>query len=96
MPLADVLRPVLRGMRPAKQDAIDRVRRVWGTVVGDATARKSRLVSCRDGELLVEVPSAALRQHLSVFRREEVLAALQKRLPDLSIQSLKFRVSGGF
>jgi hypothetical protein len=94
--MGDLLRPVLRGMRPVKRDAADQIRSAWPAIVGEGAARRSRVVACRDGELLIEVSSAALRQHLSVFLREDILSGLRKHLPELEVDSLKCRVSGGF
>jgi len=96
VPLADALRPLMRGIRPAKRAGVERVKEVWPAVVGAAAAKRTRVAACKDGELLIEVSSAALRQHLSVFQREEILRGLRERLPELSIESLKCRVSGGF
>ena len=96
MPLADLLRSEMRGIRPKKRDPIGPVREIWPEVVGAAAAKRSRVASCREGELIIEVSSAALRQHLAVFRREEILAAIRKSLPEIRLESLKCRVSGGF
>ncbi|MHC4953213.1 MAG: DciA family protein [Planctomycetota bacterium] len=94
--LADIVQPILRGMRPKKRDPAARIREVWESVVGAASAKRSRVAACRDGELVIDVSSAALRQHLAVFRHEEVVGALKKALPDVQIDRLKCRVSGGF
>ena len=96
VPMADALRPLMRRIRPAKRAEVERVREVWPSVVGAAKAQRSRVAAWRDGEVLIEVSSAALRQHLSVFQREEILRGLRERLPELRIESLKCRVSGGF
>ena len=95
-PLADILKPVMRGIRPAKRDPIGQVREIWPEVVGSQAAQRSRVASCREGELVIEVSSAALRQHLAVFRREEILRAIRESLPGIHLETLKCRVSGGF
>jgi hypothetical protein len=94
--MADLLRPMMRGIRPGKRDETGRVREIWPDVVGFAAAKRSRVASCREGELVVEVASAALRQHLAIFRREEILKSIRERLPEARLESLKCRVSGGF
>lgn len=94
--MADVLKPLMRGIRPAKKDMTEEIRSVWAQVVGSAASKKSRVAGFRDGELVIDVSSSALRQHLSVFRREEILTALRQHLPEIRLDSLKCRVSGGF
>jgi len=81
----------MRQLRPKKADPLAAVRAVWPELVGEATAKRSRLASLKDGELTVDVASAALRQHLSVFRREEILGALR----EIGVERLRCRVSGG-
>ena len=93
--MAELLKPVMRGIRPPRRDPAEAVRAVWGSVVGEKTASRARVAAYREGELIVEVSSAALRQHLSVFRRDEILEGLRAALPETPISGLKCRVAGG-
>ncbi|MHC4449072.1 MAG: DciA family protein [Planctomycetota bacterium] len=91
LPLDEIIPGLMRQLRPKKADPLTAVRAVWPELVGEATAKRSRLASLKDGELTVDVASAALRQHLSVFRREEILGALR----EIGVERLRCRVSGG-
>ena len=93
--MSEILKPVLRGMRPPRRDPTESVRGVWSAVVGEKIARRTRVCALRDGELVVDVSSAALRQHISVFNCEEILDALRQALPETRITGLKCRVAGG-
>jgi hypothetical protein len=90
-PMADIVPGVLRGLRPKANDPLLEVRNLWPALVGEATARRCRLIALKDGELTIEVASAALRQHLSVFRRAEIL----RGLAEAGVKRLRCRVSGG-
>ena len=94
-PMAEILKPVLRGIRPARRDPAEQVRAVWASVVGQKTAGRTRVTTLREGELIVEVSSAALRQHLAVFRRDEVLEALRQALPETPVTAIRYRVAAG-
>jgi len=93
--MADVLKPVMRGIRPKRRDPTEKLRSVWASVVGEKTASRTRVAAVIDGEVVVEVSSAALRQHLGVFLCEEILQDLRAALPDARITGLKCRVVGG-
>lgn len=70
-----------------------RVRAVWGEIVGDPLAGRTRVAGFDDeGVLTVDVPSAALKHHLRTFGSEDLLERLQKRLPDLRIRTVRYRV----
>jgi len=90
IPMDQILPGVLKGMRGTTADGLAKVRELWPGAVGEATAKRSRPVALKDGELTVEVASAALRQHLSVFRRQEILEALGPA----GVNRLRCRVSG--
>jgi len=89
-PVREILPRVMRGLRPKERDGLARVRELWPKVVGENTARRCRPAALEQGCLTIEVASAALRQHLSVFRREEILEALA----ETGVNRLRCRVSG--
>ena len=90
-PISEIVPGLMRGIRPKADDPLVRVREIWPAVVGEASAKRCRLVALKDGELTVEVASAALRQDLSVFRKEAVLEGLR----EAGVERLRCRVSGG-
>lgn len=90
-PLGDILPGLMRGLRPKRDDPLEKLRGAWEAAAGASTAARARLAGFRDGVVLVESASAALRQHLSLFRREEILAALRAAVPDVRIDDLRCR-----
>jgi len=90
--LRQILPSVLRGMGTRGGSRLSRVRAAWGEVVGPALAERTRVTAVAEGRIRVEVASAALKHDLAVFRREEILEGLRRRLPDLSLRDLSFRV----
>lgn len=90
--IGELLPGILRGLRGPKASRIERLRPVWEEVAGEPTAARTRLSSLESGVLTIEVESAALKHHLTTFRREALLGALRERLPDLPLFELRFRV----
>ncbi|MHC4938203.1 MAG: DciA family protein [Planctomycetota bacterium] len=90
-PVGEILPGIMRGLRPKKADPLAAVRQAWPRLVGEPVARRSRLVSLKDGELTIEVASAALRHDLSVFRKDQLLQGLR----ECGVERLRCRVSGG-
>jgi hypothetical protein len=68
------------------------VSKVWPEVVGAATAARTRVAGVEEGRIRVEVASAAVKHDLAVFRRKRVLEELRRRLPDLRIREVRYRV----
>lgn len=67
----------------------------WRDVVGDEIAAHTRVVDAQNGELLVEVDSAALLGELSTYYREHILASLREHEEFRGVQKLRFR-AGSF
>lgn len=93
MALGDLVPGVLGGMKPKRDDRLRRLRAAWPQVVGPQAAERTRLVAFDQGVLRVDVASAALKHDLATFRREEILAALEKRLGGGRIRAVQYRVS---
>jgi hypothetical protein len=91
-PLSELLPGVLRGLMGARGWGIEKVRAAWGDLVGPAIAKRTRVKALEQGQVRVEVASAALKHDLATFRRPALLKGLQARLPELSIRALTFRV----
>ena len=90
--ISELLPGVLKGLRGPKGSRMERLGPVWVEVAGESTATRTRLSGLESGVLTIEVESAALKHHLTTFRRETLLGQLQERLPDLPLHDLRFRV----
>jgi len=92
-PIREVLPAILRGMKGPEGGPLGRLRKVWGEVLGPEVAARTRVASFADGNVRVEVASAALKHDLVAFRSAEVLGALRERLPDLQVRAVSYRVA---
>jgi predicted nucleic acid-binding Zn ribbon protein len=64
---------------------------VWRQVAGPLVAQYTRIGAIRRGTLEINVANSTLIQELS-FQKHDLLAALQKSLPEEGIKNLRFRV----
>lgn len=64
----------------------------WSEVVGEVLSARTRLGNISRGTLLVEVADSGSLQELH-FRKRQILAEMQRRLPDAKITDLRMRVS---
>lgn len=62
----------------------------WEEVVGPAIAANSRPVDIRDNFLIVQAKSAAWRSEIA-FQKDEILAALNRRLKGNHLKGLKLK-----
>ena len=92
-PIHDVLPSILRGLRGTSSGSLERVRKAWSEVVGPLAAQRTRVRAYENGELRVEVGSAALKHDLATFREAQVLRGLNEKLPDLAIRGVSYRVA---
>jgi hypothetical protein len=92
-PIQEVLPALLRGIKGAASGPLGRLREAWGEVLGPEVAARTRVAAFIDGNVKVEVASAALKHDLATFRSADVLGALRERLPDLSVQRVSYRVA---
>lgn len=92
-PIREVLPAVLRGLRGTTEGPVARVRKAWAEVVGPVVARRTRVAALANGQVTVEVASAALKHDLASFRQAEVLKGLSERLPDMGIRGVSYRVA---
>ena len=76
-----------------RQGEADRLSELWKALVGEATAKQSRVVSLKGGLLLVEVANSALAQELSVYLKRDLLRKLRSE-SGLTIRDLRCRVGG--
>lgn len=75
----------VRGMRRAEAVV------AWPRVVGPEVARFATAVAFQHGTLVVEVADAETAMHLGL-QREHVLRAYRRRLPELQVRDVRFRV----
>ncbi len=91
-PIQEVLPSVLRGLRDTVTGPVERARKAWAEVVGPLVASRTRVASVDNGQLRVEVASAALKHDLATFRGTEIVRGLKERLPDMGIRHVFYRV----
>ena len=65
--------------------------RAWAEAVGPEFAAHTRVAGIRRGVLEVEVDSAVLLQELAHFHKRRLLQELRGRLPDTTLNDLRFR-----
>ncbi len=63
----------------------------WQEAAGSQLAPSTRVAGIRRGVFEVLVANSLMMQELT-FRKEELLASLQDRLPEAGIQQLRFRL----
>jgi len=63
---------------------------IWQEVVGDAIARHATPEKIAYGKLYVRVDSPSWRNEL-IFRKEEILQTINKRLKEATIKEIVFR-----
>jgi len=83
--MGEVLKKVA-GPRRREMTALDLA---WGRAAGPETARRSRPVGLKAGELTVGFETAALRQEVECFRKAEILARLREAYPEGGIAKLR-------
>jgi len=70
------LQDILRGANPRRRGGLSELTEAWSRAAGPEVARRSRIVEFRRDVLTVSVESAALRQELETFRKDEILRRL--------------------
>ena len=89
--LGEVLGDFLRGQQLRGRDARDPVLELWAEVAGPRYAEQSQAVRFQQGELVVEVASAAHRAELAGFQAEPLRARLNARLGDDRVRRIVFK-----
>ena len=67
----------------------------WRRVVGEEVAGRTRVISWRGGELLIEVSSAPLLNELSTYYAPQILESLHEVEELRTVHKLRFR-AGSF
>lgn len=90
MPIGDLLPGALKSLGVPGKALSRRVTDAWAAVADPAWAGRARPLRLLGGALVVGVASAPLRQELTQFHAERLLAALRAYLPKDPITSLRF------
>ncbi len=85
---------ILRDVNPRKRGGLFELTEAWTRAAGPDVARQSRLVAFHRDVLTVSVESAALRQEIETYRKEEILANLNRELGGLRVAKLKCVLRG--
>lgn len=80
----------LRGY--AQLQASGELEEAWNEAVGEADREHTQVGQIRRGVLNVTVAHPSLLEELAAFRKAELLATLQQRLPDAGVQDIRFRI----
>jgi predicted nucleic acid-binding Zn ribbon protein len=92
--LGSILSRVLRERGISRRNPVGKIEAHWGDLMGEEIQQHTRILGYRRGVLGVEVDSAPWLQELSSFRRGEILARLQERLPEVKVHDIKFSIRG--
>ncbi len=68
------------------------LREKWKKVAGEAISDHTDVGMVKGGVLYIEVDSATWLHHISSFKKEELLASIQKEFKRGYISDIKFRV----
>ena len=88
--IGDILDRLLRERRILERDSQSELVDAWRDVAGSVVARHTKVQTYRGGVLTIAVASAALKQELEVFQREELLAALGQLVRSVRVEDLRF------
>ena len=89
--LGAILQTII-GRRASKRSSRSRsISEAWRCAVGPAAAEQAEVTAFRLGVLEVTVTSAALHHELSGFRKRELLATLNAKLPDVELRDIRFK-----
>ena len=87
-PVAALMASIVKAAAPKRKEATA-LDAAWEKAAGRDTARRSRPTGLKNGELTVAFETAALRQEVECWRKEEILAKLGDAYPEARIAKLK-------
>ena len=91
--IGGLMSEVLKAAAPKRRE-LEALGEAWSRAAGADTARRSRPVGLKAGELTVGFESAALRQEVECFRKAEILGRLRTAYPESRISKLKCILRG--
>jgi hypothetical protein len=86
--VAALMASIVKSAAPKRKEAT-LLDLAWAKAAGYETARRSRPTGLKNGELTVAFETAALRQEVECWRKEEILAKLGDAYPEGRIAKLK-------
>ena len=89
-PIGDFVPSALRSLGVPSKAASRRIRDAWNRVADEAWAGRTAPVRLQGGVLTVEVDSAPLREELTQFHAERLLAVLRIALTEDRLVALRF------
>jgi len=89
-----LLKSLLERRHLSKPLRLYRVQHLWSTLVGEATAGRSRPTSLKEGVLFVAVADSTWLQELT-YLKAEILEAVQSALSAQAVTALRFHVRAG-
>ena len=89
--LRDVLGPLLGKRIYGRPMAMGAFRAAWSKAAGERVSRATHVRNFRDGTLIIEVGSAALRYELEAFTGATILSALRADETIPEVRRLTFR-----
>lgn len=79
-----------RGLAAPRSNA--EVAGAWQRVAGERIADDARVLSLRDGTVLVGVTSSALLNELVSFHSQRLLFDLQSECPEMTLKKIRFQL----
>jgi predicted nucleic acid-binding Zn ribbon protein len=93
--LGELMTELLKKVAGPKRRELEDLNEAWARAAGPEVARRSWPLGLgRGGRLTVSFSSAALRQEVQAFRKEEILARLREAFPARRIAALKCVLGG--
>ncbi len=91
-PISDAVESLLKGLGMADPDTSSRLIREWVMISGDPWNTRSRPIRLRNGELVVEVATAA-ELSLLRYRTGELLAQLDQHLGEGLVEVVRLKTA---
>ena len=89
--IGNVVAQVMQRTGYAQAEAARQIDEVWQKAAGEGLARTTRVGKVRRGRLEIMVASSLVMQELT-FQKKRLLADVQQELPEMKIESIRFRV----
>jgi hypothetical protein len=87
--IGDLVGEIMRATAKPRRRELGELAAAWERAVGPELSRRSRPVAFREGRLTVSFESAALRQEVASFRKDEILGRLRSEYASGRIAALR-------
>jgi len=89
--LSDLLNEVKKEvLKESFSEEVD-LNQIWKLIVGDEIFELTKVISFKEGVLLIQTQSSALTHLLARVERPKILARIRSDFPFLKVKSLMFR-----